>query len=85
MPFDSDLNAASNVSPSLSRERESSTIPRSDTQGESWQYPSPQMFYSALLRKGHPAPVENIDMMVAIHNTLNENVWQLVRQWELSR
>lgn len=85
MPFDSDLNAASNTSLALSRERESSTIPRADTLGESWKYPSPQMFYSALLRKGHPAPIENIDTMVAIHNTLNENVWQLVLQWEKSK
>ncbi len=33
----------------LSKERESSSIPRPD--GSLWQYPSPQMFYNAMKRK----------------------------------
>lgn len=59
----------------------------SETQADSqapgfWEYPSPQQFYNALARKGMEAPEENIDMMVLIHNFLNERAWQEIIEWE---
>lgn len=59
----------------LSTEREASTIPRADTE-TTWQYPSPRMFYAALQRKGKGVPVESIDAMLDVHNSLNEAVWE---------
>lgn len=69
----------------LSTERESSSIPKSGTPGEStWTYPSPQMFYNALKRKGKADDVEETDMesVVAIHNNMNEQTWNEVLEWE---
>ena len=47
-----------------------------------WEYPSPQQFYNALVRKGWETPEESIEMMVNIHNWLNEEAWYQVRKWE---
>ncbi|KAJ1680043.1 holocytochrome c synthase [Spiromyces aspiralis] len=49
---------------------------------EVWEYPSPQQFYNALARKGMPAHEDDIDIMVQIHNFLNEGAWQEVLKWE---
>lgn len=67
----------------LSTERVPSTIPKSET-GMTWTYPSPQMFYNALKRKGKADDVEEADMdsVVAIHNTMNEGTWEKVLDWE---
>ncbi|KAK0558511.1 holocytochrome c synthase [Tilletia horrida] len=50
--------------------------------GQFWEYPSPQQFYNALLRKGWETPEEHVEMMVLIHNWLNEAAWQEVLEWE---
>jgi cytochrome c heme-lyase len=70
-------------------DREISSIPRpklgdeTDAEHEGkWEYPSPQQFYNALVRKGQGAPEEHIEMVVAIHNFLNERAWDEVMQWE---
>lgn len=47
-----------------------------------WVYPSPQQFYNALMRKGKDTPEQSIDVMVHIHNFLNERAWDEVRRWE---
>ncbi|KAI8871158.1 cytochrome c and c1 heme-lyase [Ramicandelaber brevisporus] len=47
-----------------------------------WVYPSPQQFYNALVRKGWETPEEHVEMMVQIHNFLNEGCWDEVVQWE---
>lgn len=47
-----------------------------------WEYPSPQQFYNALVRKGWETPEEHVDMMVLIHNFLNERAWQEIVDWE---
>jgi hypothetical protein len=47
-----------------------------------WEYPSPQQFYNALVRKGWETPEESIEMVVAIHNFLNERAWEEVMKWE---
>ena len=44
---------------------------------ENWVYPSPQQFKNALARKGKAAPLENVSMMVEIHNWMNEKAWSV--------
>ncbi|KAJ3787594.1 cytochrome c/c1 heme-lyase [Lentinula aff. detonsa] len=58
---------------------ESSILRDSSTK---WDYPSPQQFYNALVRKGWETPEEHIETMVEIHNFLNEQAWQEVLKWE---
>jgi len=67
----------------LSTERVSSTIPQGDGK-ETWTYPSEQMFYNALLRKGKGEGVkeETMGAVVAIHNNMNERAWKQVLEWE---
>lgn len=47
-----------------------------------WEYPSPQQFYNALVRKGWETPEEHVEMMVLVHNFLNERAWREVLDWE---
>eukprot|EP01026_Neomeris_dumetosa_P027968 TRINITY_DN22686_c0_g1_i6.p1 TRINITY_DN22686_c0_g1~~TRINITY_DN22686_c0_g1_i6.p1 ORF type:complete len:281 (-),score=35.31 TRINITY_DN22686_c0_g1_i6:409-1251(-) len=67
----------------LSLFREFSTIPKGGTD-ETWLYPSPQMFYNALKRKGKGDDIHEQDMesVVLTHNTLNEDTWQQLLVWE---
>ncbi|GBE86422.1 cytochrome c/c1 heme-lyase [Sparassis latifolia] len=60
--------------------REASTIPRDAA--STWEYPSPQQFYNALVRKGWETPEEHVEMMVQIHNFLNEQAWLEILKWE---
>ncbi|KAK4684666.1 cytochrome c heme-lyase, partial [Tremellales sp. Uapishka_1] len=72
-----------NQSLDLPTSRTSSTIPRKDSDdGPTWDYPSPQQFYNALVRKGWETPEDSIEVMVDIHNFLNEQAWQEVMKWE---
>ena len=64
----------------LPTERTASSIPR-DAAGN-WEYPSPQQFYNALVRKGFETPENEVETMVQIHNFLNERAWDEVRKWE---
>lgn len=84
----------------LSTERQISSIPRSTTDEKEeesaitftthsahprWVYPSEQMFYAALHRKGNAPsdPESTIPTILAIHNYLNETVWrELMTKWE---
>ena len=91
-------NLAQTPSPSqklaLSTTRVSSSIPRTVANKDAppneverakstvWEYPSPQQFYNALVRKGWETPEEHIDTMVKIHNFLNEAAWNEVMKWE---
>ena len=68
--------------------RQVSTIPRGGTdKSENWVYPSQQMFWNAMLRKGwkwqddevQPHDMENI---IKIHNANNESAWQEILKWE---
>ena len=65
----------------LPTDRETSTIPR-DGSGNNWEYPSPQQFHNALVRKGWETPEEHVEMMVQIHNFLNEQAWLEILKWE---
>ncbi|GAA5826102.1 hypothetical protein JCM10212_002411, partial [Sporobolomyces blumeae] len=61
---------------------DSSTTPTAADKTDQWEYPSPQQFYNALVRKGWETPEESVEMMVNIHNWLNEEAWAQVRKWE---
>ncbi|CAE7921867.1 cchl, partial [Symbiodinium sp. KB8] len=47
-----------------------------------WVYPSPQMFYNAMKRKGYEAKEEDMSNIVAIHNAVNERTWMEIMKWE---
>jgi cytochrome c heme-lyase len=68
----------------LSTERVKSFIPKGGTDAETWQYPSPQMFYNALVRKGKAEDVneDEVETIVAVHNNMNEKAWNLIVAWE---
>lgn len=60
-----------------------SSIPKADGEGENWVYPSPQMFWNAMLRKGWRWKDEDLsqrdmDHIIRIHNINNELAWQEV-------
>ena len=70
----------------LSTERQPSTIPNPHT-GATWVYPSPQMFWNAMKRKGWQWGEEDLsagDMehIIKIHNANNEAAWHEVLKWE---
>ncbi|KNC83833.1 hypothetical protein, variant [Sphaeroforma arctica JP610] len=64
----------------LETERVTSTIPRVD--GHKWVYPSPQMFYNAMAKKGWDPKEQDMSTVVAIHNNVNEQTWHKVMMWE---
>ncbi|XP_064626086.1 holocytochrome c-type synthase-like [Lineus longissimus] len=71
---------------SLPVNRETSTIPRAGT-GGNWEYPSQQMFWNAMIRKGWRWKDDDVspnDMshIIRIHNANNEQAWQEVLMWE---
>ena len=76
----------------LSTDRESSTIPiseRNDALHEhqrdattTWQYPSEQMFFNAIARKGWRPKEEDMTNVIKIHNAVNERCWGEVMKWE---
>ncbi|KAL1975713.1 hypothetical protein VTN31DRAFT_4105 [Thermomyces dupontii] len=73
---------APNQTVELSVEREVSSIPRGDSNGN-WEYPSPQQMYNAMLRKGYTdTPQDAVESMVAVHNFLNEGAWAEIVEWE---
>jgi len=73
----------------LPTDRETSSIPKVTDDGkvEFWQYPSQQMFWNAMLRKGWRWKSEDVsqkDMadIIRIHNANNEQAWREVLKWE---
>lgn len=70
--------------------RQTSSIPRATPSPEGkthWEYPSQQMFWNAMLRKGWRWEKEDIsakdmDDIIKIHNANNEQAWQEVLKWE---
>ena len=57
-----------------------SGIAKGGTEG-SWVYPSEQMFYNSLVRKGkgQDVQIDDVPMMISIHNNMNEKTWRQVR------
>lgn len=68
----------------LSKDRVESTIPQGANGKGNWVYPSPQMFYNALRRKGKAdeGVEKSMESVVAIHNNMNELTWKKVLEWE---
>ncbi|KAL7557351.1 hypothetical protein ACA910_014280 [Epithemia clementina (nom. ined.)] len=69
----------------LSTNRVNSSIPKGGAaDGVTWTYPSPQMFYNALARKGklEDTREEEMESVVALHNNMNEKTWKKVLEWE---
>lgn len=73
----------------LPTDREVSGIPKAGDSGKEqfWVYPSQQMFWNAMLRKGWQWNKEDIsqqDMqhIIRIHNANNEKAWHEVLKWE---
>ncbi|XP_044268606.1 holocytochrome c-type synthase [Tribolium madens] len=74
----------------LPTERQVSNIPRAIVQdGDSpfWVYPSQQMFWNAMLRKGwrwkdEDVTQKDMDDIIKIHNANNEQAWLEVLKWE---
>ncbi|CAH2075197.1 unnamed protein product, partial [Iphiclides podalirius] len=73
----------------LPTNRQVSSIPRAMPDGstEFWVYPSQQMFWNAMLRKGwrwKDDEIKQKDMedIIRIHNANNEQAWQEVLKWE---
>lgn len=93
----SDINPANMMPPpnqvpsegqpfSLSVKRHESTIPRAGSE-QNWVYPSEQMFWNAMLRKGwrwNEGDIQQKDMqnIIKIHNQNNEMAWQEILRWE---
>jgi cytochrome c heme-lyase len=85
IPANLSLKRQPNQTVDLPTERTISTIPRPQSEaddGTTWDYPSPQQFYNALVRKGWETPEDSVEMMVDIHNFLNERAWREVMRWE---
>eukprot|EP00624_Nannochloropsis_granulata_P003373 evm.model.NODE_27169_length_92994_cov_27.080458.13 len=84
MPANANNKPAPGQVAPLSTDRVPSRIPKGGTEAETWTYPSPQMFWNALVRKGKAegATEEDMAVVVAIHNNMNENTWRKVCEWE---
>lgn len=73
---------APNQTVALPTSREASTIPKGSGDG-TWEYPSPQQMYNALLRKGYTdTDMAAVEPMVSVHNFLNEGAWAEIVGWE---
>lgn len=69
----------------LSTERTISLIPRGESKDQGfWEYPSPQQMLNAMLRKGkgQGIPEDAVELMVEVHNFLNEGAWNQILEWE---
>lgn len=69
-------------------DRQVSSIPKATEDGKDdfWVYPSQQMFWNAMLRKGwrwekDDLKQEDMDNIIKIHNANNEQAWQEVLKW----
>ncbi|GFR52758.1 hypothetical protein Agub_g15370 [Astrephomene gubernaculifera] len=77
--------------PGLSAQRQTSNIPMSppdklpphqQSGQDFWVYPSEQMFFNAMKRKGWDPQADDMRSVVAIHNSVNERAWREVMAWE---
>ena len=72
---------ASNGGESLPEETPTCPAGHGDA-GGSWEYPSEQMFYNAMKRKGWDPREEDMRATVQLHNAVNERAWGEVLKWE---
>lgn len=73
----------------LPKERQVSSIPKvtEDGKPDFWLYPSAQMFWNAMLRKGwrwekDDLSQKDMEHIIKIHNANNEQAWKEVLKWE---
>ncbi|XP_065898016.1 holocytochrome c-type synthase-like [Dysidea avara] len=72
---------------SLSKNRQLSSIPKGGTNSDKWVYPSEQMFFNAMIRKGwkfseEQLKPEDMQHIITIHNKNNEDAWNEILKWE---
>ena len=66
----------------------SSTIPRAGVDPATsaphttWTFPSPQRFFNAMTKKGWNPRERDMASVVSIHNTVNEETWRRVQEYE---
>ena len=56
-----------------------------DRDSGNWIYPSQEMFFSAMRRKGHDPQTADMSTIVPIHNAVNEQAWAEILAWERGR
>mmetsp|Transcript_8781 Transcript_8781/g.22297 ORF Transcript_8781/g.22297 Transcript_8781/m.22297 type:complete len:255 (-) Transcript_8781:43-807(-) len=88
------LEGAGGAPADLGTERVVSSIPRGSTEdapkhqenaaADKWVYPSEQMFFNAMKRKGWDPNAQDMTTVVKIHNAVNERAWHMILQWEAS-
>ena len=79
----------------LSLVRTLSTIPKADFTPQhqpvgddkigKWVYPSEQQYFNAMKRKGYNPREEDVAVILAIHNSVNELGWKRILEWEALR
>ena len=57
-----------------------STIPSAD--GSNFLYPSEKQFFTSATAKGHELDPQDMSMVIAIHNAVNERTWQDILKYE---
>jgi len=82
MPTANQMPHSTQVVP-LPTDRQVSNIPKGGTEN-TWVYPSPQMFFNSLKRKGKGDDIDESSMesVVAVHNDMNERTWMALLDWE---
>jgi len=61
---------------------ESTILTAGNAEDPKWVYPSEQMFFNAMRRKGFDPKEDDMRSVVAIHNTVNERTWHEIMRWE---
>eukprot|EP00947_MAST-08B_sp_MAST-8B-sp1_P002680 g2680.t1 len=74
--------AASTAAAATSSGAGGSAADASDDGEPVWQYPSEQMFFNAMKRKGWDPQAEDMGTVVSIHNAVNERAWRQLMEWE---
>ncbi|KAK0800300.1 Cytochrome c1 heme lyase [Friedmanniomyces endolithicus] len=71
-------NSSSHTVPSANSETDTGH----DKESGNWVYPSQEMFFAAMKRKGHTAEPTDMSTVIPIHNAVNEKAWAEIRSWE---
>jgi cytochrome c heme-lyase len=92
LPTDREISTiprALSTSPSSLNSAERAALPANsevdtghDSATGNWIYPSQEMFFNAMKRKGHTANPADMSTIVPIHNAVNEKAWQEIKKWE---
>ncbi|KAL6928593.1 hypothetical protein ACO0SA_001921 [Hanseniaspora valbyensis] len=77
----SDAEPVYKTNVNLSENREVSSIPRTDSNGN-WIYPSQKQFFEAMSRKNWNPDAKDMQTIIPIHNNINERCWNFIKYWE---